>query len=73
LPLFSALFPAQITFIQLKYGTCSLEQDVEELDVLISTLKEKRGFREISLLGHSTGKLLASLPSSSPSPFSYIL
>jgi len=38
-----------------QYGTSSLEQDAEELDALISHLRKNRGFKEISLLGHSTG------------------
>jgi len=37
-----------------QYGTCSLQQDAEELDVLVSHLRGEGKFREVSLMGHST-------------------
>jgi len=37
------------------FGTCSLSQDAEELDVLLEHLLRKRGIKKIVLLGHSTG------------------
>lgn len=37
------------------YGTTNLQRDTEELDSLITFLREKRGKSKIIFLGHSTG------------------
>jgi triacylglycerol esterase/lipase EstA (alpha/beta hydrolase family) len=50
-----SLIQVQLSSSNQGYGTSNLQTDSEELDLLVTHLKEKRGKTKIVFLGHSTG------------------